>query len=387
MRLGRIKTSSVRLNAHAHASLHTLHALVRTESSREQQKTTRLDRNCPRMAAETLLITGASGYLGGHLIKAALEKGYNVRATARSDSSAKKIAAQFPQSAAQLSYAIVPDITNFKSYEQALRGISGVVHSASPFVLKPEDNIKDLLEPAIQGSLAILKAAQQWGDSVKRIVVTSSHASVCDLSKGKRPGYVYNEKDWNPVTFEEASTADGVVAYCASKAVAERAMWDWMTENRPNFDLVTVTPPWIFGPYATELTTTKHLSESIQILYDLLKAEDIPPFDFGGFADVREVAAAHILSFETPEAGGHRFWVGQNFNYQTAVDAARTQLPELSQRLPEGRPGFVEPTYTVDGSKAARVLGLKYRPLAETMKDTYVQLLHAEKLEGPSAAA
>ncbi|KAL3963016.1 hypothetical protein ACCO45_004539 [Purpureocillium lilacinum] len=325
------------------------------------------------MAAETLLITGASGYLGGHLIKAALEKGYNVRATARSDSSAKKIAAQFPQSAAQLSYAIVPDITNFKSYEQALRGISGLSTQHR--------------QPAIQGSLAILKAAQQWGDSVKRIVVTSSHASVCDLSKGKRPGYVYNEKDWNPVTFEEASTADGVVAYCASKALAERAMWDWMTENRPNFDLVTVTPPWIFGPYATELTTTKHLSESIQILYDLLKAEDIPPFDFGGFADVREVAAAHILSFETPEAGGHRFWVGQNFNYQTAVDAARTQLLSCPNGSPEGRPGFVEPTYTVDGSKAARVLGLKYRPLAETMKDTYVQLLHAEKLEGPSAAA
>jgi NADPH-dependent methylglyoxal reductase len=334
------------------------------------------------MPASTLLITGASGFLGGHLVKAALEKGYNVRATARSDSSAKKVADQFPQYAAQLSYAIVPDMTKAKSYEDALQGVSGIIHSASPFVLKPEDNVKDLLEPAIQGSVAILDAAKQWGHSVKRIVVTSSHASVCDLSKGKRPGYVYDEKDWNPVTFEEASTADGVVAYCASKALAERAVWDWVADNKPTFDVVTITPPWVFGPYATELTSTKHLNESTQLLYNILDAKDVPPFDFGGFADAREVATAHILSYEVPAAGGQRFWVGQNFNYQSAVDAARAEIPELEHRLPKGKPGFVEDTYTVDGSKATRVLGFEYRPLSETVKDTYMQLLRAEAAEG-----
>ncbi|KAF7557287.1 hypothetical protein G7Z17_g842 [Cylindrodendrum hubeiense] len=330
------------------------------------------------MAANTLLITGASGYLGGHLVNAALDKGYNVRATARNESSAKKITDQFPQYATQLSYAIVPDITNVESYEPHLQDVVGILHSASPFVLKPEDNVKDLLEPAIQGSIAVLEAAQKWGPSVRRVVITSSHASVCDLSKGKRPGYVYDEKDWNPVTFEEAAVADGVVAYCASKALAEKATWDWVAKNKPNFDLVTITPPWIFGPYVTELTSTKHLSESLQLLYDIIGAAEIPPFDFGGFADAREVAAAHILGYEVPEAGGQRFWVGQNFNYQSAVDAAREQIPELQSKLPIGQPGVIEDTYKVDGSKATRVLGLKYRPLAETIKDTYAQLLRAD---------
>lgn len=336
------------------------------------------------MPSETLLITGASGFLGGHLIKTALDKGYHVCATARSDASAKKIANEFPQHAAQLSYAIVPDMTKADSYETALRGISGIIHSASPFVLQPKDNVKDLLEPAIQGALAILEAAHKWGRSVKRIVLTSSHASVCDLTKGKRPGYVYNEKDWNPITFEEAAGADGVVAYCASKTLAERAAWDWVAKNKPKFDLVTITPPWIFGPYVTELTSTKHLGESIHLLYSMLDAKDVLPFDFGGFADVREVAAAHILSYETPSAGGQRFWIGQNFNYQSAVDAARAQIPELRSRLPEGKPGVVEDTYTVDGSKATRELGLKYRSLAETVKDTYAQILHAEAVEAKS---
>ncbi|KAL6414177.1 NAD dependent epimerase/dehydratase [Ilyonectria robusta] len=333
------------------------------------------------MTSGTLLITGASGYLGGHLVGTALDKGYNVRATARSESSAKKIIDQFPQYKAQLSTAIVPDMTDAKSYEHHLEGVVGILHSASPFVLKPEDNVKDLLEPAIHGSVAILEAAKQWGPSVRRVVITSSHASVCDLGKGKRPGYVYDEKDWNPVTFEEAAVADGVVAYCASKALAEKAAWDWVAKNEPKFDLVTITPPWIFGPYVTELTNTKGISESLQLLYGIIGATEVPPFDFGGFADAREVAAAHVLGFEVPEAGGQRFWVGQNFNYQSAVDAAREQIPELRSRMPVGQPGVVEDTYTVDGSKATRVLGLKYRTLAETVKDTYEQLLRAEAAE------
>lgn len=332
-------------------------------------------------STETLLVTGASGYLGGHIIKTALDKGYNVRATARSDSSAKHIAAEFPQHSAQLSYAIVPDMTKMESYEKALHGVTGIIHAASPFVLNPEDNVKDLLEPAIQGAVTILEAAKKWGDSVKRVVLTSSHASVCDLSKGKRPGYVYNEKDWNPITFDEAAKADGVVAYCGSKTLAERAAWDWVEKNKPTFDLVTMTPPWVFGPYVTDLTSTKHLSESLQLLYGILDAKDIPPFDFGGFVDVREISAAHVRGYEVPEAGGQRFWVGQNFSYQAAVDAARRELPELQKRLPEGKPGFVDDTYTVDGSKATRVLGIKYRSLADTVRDTYAQLLRAEAVE------
>ncbi|KAH6975832.1 hypothetical protein EDB80DRAFT_307513 [Ilyonectria destructans] len=168
---------------------------------------------------------------------------------------------------------------------------------------------------------------------------------MCDLSKGKRPGYVYDEKDWNPVTYEEAAVASGVVA------LAKKAMWDWVSKNSPKFDLVTITPPWIFGPYVTELTSTKHLGESLELLHGILGASEIPPFDFGGFADVREAAAAHVLSFQVPEAGGQRFWVGQNFNYQAAVDAARAEIPELQSRLPLGQPGVIEDTTRWMGAK------------------------------------
>lgn len=331
-----------------------------------------------------ILITGATGYLGGQLVKESFTRGHSVRAVVRSEESFKKLKEQFPEFASKLSRVIASDITKPESYEGAFEGVVGVIHAASPFNLQPENNERDLLQPAIQGSVSILEAALRYGKDVKRVVVTSSHASVADVSKGKRPGYVYNEKDWNPMTYEQAAdpATDGVTAYCASKALAERAVWNWADKHSgASFDVVTITPPWIFGPYATELTSTKHLSESVRLIYNLLGAKEVPEFDFGGYADVREVSAAHLLALEVPAAGGQRFWVGQSLRWQTVVDIGREEFPELRSRLPVGKPGWVEDAYGVDGSKAEKVLGLKYLTLRETIRDTFSQLLSAERAE------
>ncbi|KAL7949264.1 NAD(P)-binding protein [Trichoderma barbatum] len=331
-----------------------------------------------------VLITGATGYLGGQLVKEAFARGHSVRAVVRTEPSFKKLAEKFPQFASKLSHVVISDITTPDSFEGAFEGVVGVIHTASPFNLEPKNNEEDLLKPAIRGSVAILDAALRYGKDVKRVVVTSSHASVADVSKGKRAGYVYNEKDWNPITYEQAAdpATDGVTAYCASKALAERAVWKWADGHRTApFDVVTITPPWIFGPYATELTSTAHISESVRLVYNLLGAKEVPEFDFGGYADVREVSAAHLLALEVPAAGGQRFWVGQSLRWQTVVDVAREQFPELRARLPEGKPGWIEDAYNVDGSKAEKVLGLKYLTLRETIRDTFNQLLFAERAE------
>ncbi|KAI1248120.1 hypothetical protein MGN70_010369 [Eutypa lata] len=337
----------------------------------------------------TILITGATGYVGGQIVREALSKGYHVRIAARTTTSASKVTSDFPEHASQLSTVIVPDITKAESFEEAFttgtNKITGVIHTASPFVLAPEDNVRDLLEPAIRGSVAILEAAKRWGsDSVRAVVATSSFASIVDIGLGKRPGYTYTEADWNPMTYEEAARADGVTAYCASKALAERAMWDWMATNKPPFALATICPPWVFGPYARAPKSTAHLSESVSLLWNITSTKTIPPFDFGGYADAREVAAAHVLALETEGDSGQqqqqqRFLVGQQFRYQTAVDLAREKFPALG--LPRGVPGEVEPAYAVDGSKAARVLGLKYGDLGGTVGDMFGQLLEVSRRE------
>ncbi|KAI0888059.1 NAD(P)-binding protein [Annulohypoxylon maeteangense] len=340
------------------------------------------------MAAQTkgtILVTGGGGFVGGQIIREALESGFAVRLTARSASSAARTIARFPSFATSLSSAIVVDMTTPEAYEAAFAdgSITHIVHSASPFNLSPQDTLRDLLKPAIKGATSILEAALRYGGGkVKRVVATSSFAAIHDLSTGAREGYTYDEKDWNPVTWEEAVASTGTVAYCASKALAEKAMWDWIAAHKAeiSFGLATVCPPWVFGPYAHELRDTKTLSESVQLLNVIVDSDAVPAFDFGGYADSREVAAAHVRALEVPEAEGKRFLVGQDFRYQAAVDLARED-PELAKRLPVGKTGEWVPAYHIDGTLATRVLGLEYGTLKDTATQTFRQLVKARELE------
>jgi nucleoside-diphosphate-sugar epimerase len=88
-----------------------------------------------------------------------------------------------------------------------------VIHTASPFVMSVEDNERDLLNPAVHGTTSVLTSVQKFAPNVKRVVITSSFASIVDMDKGPRPGYTYTEEDWNPVTYATASTStNGAVA-------------------------------------------------------------------------------------------------------------------------------------------------------------------------------
>jgi NADPH-dependent methylglyoxal reductase len=332
------------------------------------------------MATQTILVTGANGYVAAGIIKAALAKGYNIRGTVRSETAVTTVRETFPEHASRISFAIVKDMTKPESYKDAFEGVTGVFHTASPFILNPQDNRRDLLDPAIQGAVSILEATKLYGPQVKRVVFVSSFASILNLGLGYRPGYTYSEEDWNPMTYEEAAaTSDGATAYCASKALAERAMWDWMEKNQSHFTLTSINPPWVFGPLVGKVNLNR-LGESMHAMWSLVGASSIPPVDFAGFIDVRDLADAMILAYETPAAGGQRFLTGTHFDWQTAVDELRKELPELQDRLPVGTPGagLTQDVYQVNGSKAQNILALSYRPLRETVRDSFKQLQAAE---------
>lgn len=332
----------------------------------------------------TLLITGASGFIGGHLLSQAFAKGYKVRAVVRSQSAADKILAAFPSQSSQLSFAMVEGITDPEYFKDAFAGITGVLHLATPVHIQPEDNKRDLLDPAIQGTLSIVQAAHKYGNSVQRLVNTSNMGALMDTSKGLRPGYTYSEKDWNPMTYDEAAAAvdDGLGVYCASKSLAEKSLWAFAEKEKPSFSVVSVNPSVVYGPLFYMVAIPDGLNPSSKLVWDLVDAPAVPPPDYPGVVDVRNVAQALLLAFETPEAAGERFLLAQHFDWQLAVDGAREVLPEPERsRIPEGKPGSMgggawkKDMYAVDGSKAERVLGLKYLSVKDTIGDFLKQTL------------
>ena len=236
---------------------------------------------------QLILLTGASGFLAAHVLNSLLRHGYSVRGTVRNEGSASKVRKTHSHllngDDSRLSFAIVQDIVKPGAFDEAVKGVDGVIHTASPFQLQVEDNERDLLEPALKGTTEILKAVQKNAPQVKRVVITSSFASIVDLSQGNRPGYTYSEKDWNPVTYEQAKTADGGTAYCASKTFAEKAAWDFVKTEKPNFDLAAICPPMVYGPLENDASLA-HLNTSSADIYRFMNGsqEEVGPTTFPG---------------------------------------------------------------------------------------------------------
>jgi nucleoside-diphosphate-sugar epimerase len=187
------------------------------------------------------------------------------------------------------------------AFDEAVRGVSGVIHSKLIRFGRGKQR-RDLIQPAIFGTLNVLEAVAKHNPSVRRIVVTSSFAYILDLEQGLRPGYRYTESDWNPPTYESAKTeVNGRLAYGASKALAERSAWDWMAQHNPNFSLATICPPWIFGLSLEKTPCLSRLNEPMEVIHHLIDGSlmEVPQVDFAGFADVRDVAEAYVLRFQS----------------------------------------------------------------------------------------
>ena len=284
----------------------------------------------------------------------------------------------------KLSLIIVPDIEAPGAFDEAVKNVDGVIHSASPFHYPVDDNERDLFHPAVNGTLRVLEAVHASGNKrIQRVVITSSFASVVDTTKGYNPGKVYTEADWNPMTWDEAKVASGSAAYCASKCFAEKAAYDFVENNKPSFTIATLCPPMVYGPNAHYVDSLDKLNTSSKHIWNLINGTQtsVPPTGFPAFADVRNLAVAHQLVLESPESANKRFIITSGpFMNQQFCDIIRARFPSLKDKVPVGQPNEPFPEfYRVSNDRATKELGMKWIPFADTVKDAVESLLDIQQ--------
>ncbi|TIS22842.1 MAG: aldehyde reductase [Mesorhizobium sp.] len=301
------------------------------------------------MGGELVLVAGGSGFLGAHCVLALLQAGYRVRTTVRSAKREADVLAMLRVGGAEpgdaLSFAYA-DLTTDAGWPEAVAGCQYVLHVASPFppgVPKHED---DLIVPAREGALRVLRAARDAG--VKRVVLTSSFAAI-GYGQTPIPDSPFTEENWT-------NLAAKVSAYVKSKTQAERAAWDFIGSQGGALELAVVNPVGIFGP----VLGPDH-STSTDFIKRLLDGEmpGLPRMVFG-VVDVRDVADLHLRAMTSAAAKGERFLaISGDFNVcAIARRSARRHRRKLgpariAQKVEVTRPGGYLPGATVQPSSAA----------------------------------
>ncbi|KAL5357581.1 major facilitator superfamily domain-containing protein [Aspergillus floccosus] len=335
-----------------------------------------------------ILVTGANGFIAAHCIALLLREGLKVRATVRSAPKAAAtraaLAAAGVANLSQLELVVVPDPTDAAQIRPAVAGCQGVLHLASAFTYDaaPGEFEEKLLLPALNGTTAICEAAAQES-SVRRLVIMSSFAAVYDAAKGLQPGRVYTEQDWSPLTYEDGRDAPVVpAAYRASKVIAERAAWDYVRDHKVPYQLVTLCPGMVFGKMIHPIKSLAQLNASNQIVWEVLKGEaGIPPTRAPVWIDVEDLAMTSYKALTVELAGHERFLVTQDsYDTQQIADIVRAALPDKQNRIPIGEPGkrIRDTHYSCDSSKTQKMLGVKFRPLEESVVPLARQLYAME---------
>jgi dihydroflavonol-4-reductase len=330
----------------------------------------------------TVLLTGASGYIGKHITLQLLNQGYEVRASVRSLSKSDEVrSAVLPHLLdssnldSRLTFVEL-DLEKDSGWDSALKGIDVLMHTASPFPLSSPKDENDLIRPAVEGTLRALRAAKIAG--VNRVILTSSVAAIYgrELPSG---ALTYDETMWTDVEHPV-----GRVAYTKSKTLAEKAAWDFVISDAPEIALTTINPVLVLGA-----PLDKNFGSSISLVERVLKGSDpmLPDLKFA-IVDVRDVAKLHVDAIKNENTKGERIIASSET--RSFVEIAKflksiyptskvksAQAPTLLIRmlslfdasiksiLPQlGKP------MNVSGAKAQRLLNVNFIPVEVTIKES-----------------
>jgi len=339
-----------------------------------------------------VLVTGATGYVAGHIIKRLLESGVTVHAAVRDPSKEEElkylnaIAANSP---GEIKY-FKSDLLREGSYAEAMQGCSIVFHTASPFTVDVNDPQTALVAPAVLGTKNALNEVNR-NESVKRVVLTSSCVAIYgdNVDCQTAPGGVLTESVWN------TSSSLNHQPYSFSKTQAERAAWEVVKEHP--WGLVVINPSLVVGPGINPHATSESFSLVKQMGDGSMKS-GAPRYGMGA-VDVRDLAYAQVAAAYLPEASGRHIISGHDTDF---FEMAQNLIPKYGDQYPLPRKAMskwlvwlfapmvnkamtrkivslnVNVPWKADNSKSIRELGVSYRPLEETMNDMFQQLIDNE---------
>ena len=315
-----------------------------------------------------VFVTGASGFIAKHILRELFNKGYEVRASIRSDRRKAEIEALFPGKTIEFAYL---DLEKDDGWNEAMQGCDVLMHTASPFPMADPKDPQDLIRPAVEGTLRAMKAAKAAG--IKRVILTSSNAAIYK-EKGKAIDAPSNETNW---TDPEGSATS---AYEASKTLAEKAAWNFVGENT-DMSLTTINPGAVFGPAMDAKYGT-----SLELVERAMKGQDpmAPPMELP-MVDVRDVAMLHVAAIDLDASKGERFSAtSETLTFQKMNQLLREIDPTLkaptkvaplwllrvfSLFMPEvkGVLQNIGRSLTVSGAKAEKVFGFTWIPVKDSL--------------------
>ena len=332
---------------------------------------------------DRVLVTGISGFLGGHVALQLLEQGYTVRGSVRSLDKAERVKSTLTANGADLSRLeiVALDLSADTGWAEAMSGVRYLQHVASPFVIEQPRDKQELIRPAVEGTRRALNAALKAG--VERIVLTSSIAAIVyghtDYSK------TFTTADWTNPDSPHTS------AYPESKLRAEKEAWAIADSFGARERLATINPGAILGPLLDDDPGTS----GALILRLLNGSVPAAPRMTFSVVDVRDVAAAHLAAMTAPEAGGRRHILSdREMSVFELAQSLRPHLPQFAGRLPRFEApdfivrlfGLIDPQVRnnthelgnvrrVDGSSGRALLGHPMIPAADAALATARSLI------------
>ncbi|KAF3776096.1 Cinnamoyl-CoA reductase 1 [Nymphaea thermarum] len=318
---------------------------------------------------KVVCVTGASGYIASWLVKLLLERGYTVRATVRDPDDPKKTEhLRALEGASERLHLFKADLLDEGAFDYAVSGCEGVFHTASPFFNETQDPQAELLDPAVKGTVNVLRSCAKI-PSIRRVVVTSSMAAVAVGRRARTPDAVVDET-W----FSDADFCREIKSwYVLSKTLAEEQAWKFAEEAK--MDVVTINPAMVIGPLLQPTLNT-----SAAAILKLIDGSPTFPNTTFGWVHVKDVAEAHILAFEDASANGRYCLVESVAHFSEIVKILQDLYPDykLPTKCADAQP--LSPTYQVSKEKVEK-LGINYIPLQVSLKET-VESLKEKKFLG-----